>query len=74
MSEDFIVDTDASDIGVIGVVLSQLIRGEEKVISFYSKGLSLSEKNYCSTRKVGVSERCQESLTLSVNKTLYCPN
>ena len=50
LNKDFIVDTDASDIG-IGVVLSQLIHGEERVVSFYSKGLSKSEKNYCTTRK-----------------------
>jgi len=46
----FIVDTDASNVG-IGGVLSQMQDGEERVISYFSKTLSKAEKNYCVTRK-----------------------
>jgi len=50
ISKPFLLDTDASDVG-IGVVLSQAIEGNERVIAYYSKGLSKTEKNYCTTRK-----------------------
>jgi hypothetical protein len=43
----FIVDTDASNVG-IGGVLSQV---HERVISYYSKTFSKAEKNYCVTRR-----------------------
>jgi hypothetical protein len=46
----FIVDTDASNVG-IGGVLSQVQDGQERVISYYSKTLSKAEKNYCVTRR-----------------------
>lgn len=46
----FILDTDASNIG-IGAVLSQVQDGEEKVIEYYSKILTKPERNYCVTRK-----------------------
>lgn len=48
--ENFIVDTDASNVG-IGGVLSQMIDGEERVISYYSRKLSKQERNYCVTRR-----------------------
>ena len=44
----FILDTDASDVGV-GAVLSQVQNGEEKVISYASKTLSPSQRKYCVT-------------------------
>ena len=44
------LDCDASNVGV-GAVLSQLQDGEEKVISYFSKCLSKSERQYCTTRK-----------------------
>ena len=50
MEKEFILDTDASDVG-IGAVLSQEIEGKERVIAFYSKTLSQAERNYCVTRK-----------------------
>ena len=34
-----------------GAVLSQLQNGQEKVISYFSKCLSRSERQYCTTRK-----------------------
>jgi hypothetical protein len=46
----FIVDTDASNVG-IGGVLSQVQDRQERVISYYSKTLSKAEKNYCVTRR-----------------------
>ncbi len=46
----FILDTDASDVG-IGAVLSQIQDGRERVISFDSKALSKEERRYCVMRK-----------------------
>lgn len=46
----FILDTDASNFG-IGGVLSQIQQGQEKVIGYFSKTLSKPERNYCVTRK-----------------------
>ena len=48
--QPFLLDCDASNVGV-GAVLSQLQDGEEKVISYFSKCLSRSERQYCTTRK-----------------------
>ncbi|KAK3745260.1 hypothetical protein QZH41_010890 [Actinostola sp. cb2023] len=48
--DPFILDTDASNIG-LGAVLSQVQDGEEKVIAYYSKSLSKAERNYCVARK-----------------------
>ena len=47
---EFLLDTDASA-SAIGAVLSQVQDGVEKVISFGSRCLSTSERNYCVTRK-----------------------
>lgn len=47
---EFILDTDASNHG-IGVVLSQKQENGEKVIAFYSRVLSKSERNYCVNRR-----------------------
>jgi len=46
----FILDTDASNHG-IGAVLSQVQEGGEKVIAYYSRVFSRTERNYCVTRK-----------------------
>jgi hypothetical protein len=43
--ERFIVDTDASNVG-IGGVLSQIQDGRERVIAYYSETLNKPEKNY----------------------------
>jgi len=48
--EEFILDTDASNIG-IGAILSQRQFGKEKVIAYFSKVLSKVERNYCVTRR-----------------------
>ena len=50
LSKTFILDTDASDTG-IGAVLSQIGPQGEKVVAYFSKSLSRSESNYCTTRK-----------------------
>jgi hypothetical protein len=48
--EKFIVDTDASNVG-IGGVLSQVQGGKERVIAYYSKTPSRAERNYCVARR-----------------------
>ena len=46
----FVLDTDASNCAV-GAVLSQIQDGEERVILYFSKSLSKTERNYCVTRR-----------------------
>ena len=46
----FILDTDASNVG-IGAVLSQVQENEERVISYSSKTLNRHQRNYCVTRR-----------------------
>jgi len=46
----FILDTDACDIG-IGAVLSQIQDGCERVIAYASRSLTKAERNYCVTDK-----------------------
>lgn len=49
-SDEFILDTDASD-DSIGAVLSQKQNGIERVIAYASRALDRRERNYCVTRK-----------------------
>ena len=46
----FVLDTDASNVG-IGAVLSQYQHGQERVIGYFSKTLAKPERNYCVTRR-----------------------
>ena len=46
----FVLDTDASNVGV-GAVLSQVQDGQERVIGYFSKTLGKAERRYCVTRK-----------------------
>ena len=46
----YIVDTDASDYG-IGGVLSQNIKGTKYVIAYYSKSLNPAQQKYCTTKR-----------------------
>ena len=46
----YILDTDASDVGV-GAVLSQVQQSRERVIAYFSKTLTPAERNYCVTRR-----------------------
>ncbi|UYV69434.1 K02A2.6-like, partial [Cordylochernes scorpioides] len=47
---NFILDTDASNLG-IGAVLSQVQDEDERVIEFFSRVQTKAERNYCATRK-----------------------
>lgn len=48
--ELFILDTDASNDG-IGGILSQRINQDEKVLAYYSRKFNKAERNYCVTRR-----------------------
>ena len=45
-SLDFVLDTDG-----LGVVLSQVSNGEERVLAYVSRALSRTERKYCATRR-----------------------
>ncbi|XP_011858923.1 PREDICTED: uncharacterized protein LOC105556439 [Vollenhovia emeryi] len=47
---EFILDTDASNVG-IGAVLSQKQEEKERVIAYFSHVLNKAERNYCVTRR-----------------------
>ena len=47
---DYILDSDAS-LESLGSVLSQVQDGHERVICYYSRSFTKSERNYCVTRK-----------------------
>jgi len=47
---EYILDMDASAQNV-GAVLSQVQEGREVVVAYYSKSLSPTEQNYCTTHK-----------------------
>ena len=65
---DFLLDTDASGIG-IGAVLSQVQDEREKVIGYFSGTLSKSEGRYCVTRR----ELLQLLRLLSTFITIFMP-
>ena len=50
MDGEYILDCDASDVGISGVI-SQIQNGEERVFSDSSRTISKAEKNYCVTDK-----------------------
>lgn len=46
----FVLDTDACDV-VIGTVLSQIQNGLERVLTYGSRTINETERNYCVTNK-----------------------
>ena len=50
LSQQYILDTDASN-EAAGTVLSQMVEGEERMVAYYSKTFSPSQRNYCVTRR-----------------------
>ncbi|KAK7919250.1 hypothetical protein WMY93_010534 [Mugilogobius chulae] len=46
----FVIDTDASDVGM-GAVLSQVGAEGEKVVAYFSKTFNKAERRYCVTRR-----------------------
>ena len=46
----YIIDTDASDYGISGV-LSQDVNATEYVIAYYSKSLNPAQQKYCTTKR-----------------------
>jgi len=48
--EPCILDTDASDVAV-GGVLSRRIDGIERPIAFFSRFMNVTQRNYCTTRR-----------------------
>lgn len=49
-SYPFLLDTDASNVG-IGAVLSQVVEGRERKWAYFSSTLSQLQRNYCVTRR-----------------------
>jgi hypothetical protein len=47
---ELVLDTDCSDHG-LGACLSMIVDGKERVVAYYSKLLSKTERRYCVTRK-----------------------
>ena len=47
---EFILDTDCSN-KALGTVLSQIQNGQERMLAYYSRALTKSEGNYCTTTK-----------------------
>jgi len=45
-----ILDTDASDVA-LGGVLSQMVDGVERPIAFFSRVMNSAQRGYCTTRR-----------------------
>ena len=67
----FILDTDASDVG-IGAELSQVSGcGSECAITYASRSLSRQEQRYCVTRKESVISSCGVCTSFQTLSTMY---
>ena len=51
LNEDYVLYTDASEVGIGAVLCQETDDGDEKVISFASKAFSGAEKNWTTTEK-----------------------
>ena len=74
--QPFLLDTDASDVG-IGAVLSQISdAGSERVIAYASRSLTRQGRQYCITRRelLAVVEFIQHFLALPFRTPIYPTN
>ncbi|CAC5376181.1 unnamed protein product [Mytilus coruscus] len=71
MNKKFILDTDASGFG-IGTVLSQVHENGERVVAYYSKSFSKTERQYCVTRRELVGRQDWNADELSRRPCTQC--
>ena len=71
--EKFIVDTDASNVG-IGGVLSQVQDSGERDVAYFSKTLSKAERNYCVTRRelLAIVKTLRISTSICMDRSSTC--
>ena len=71
MNGEYILDCDASDVGISGVI-SQIRNGEERVISDDSRTLSKAEKNYFCDRQRTISSPLFRDIQSKIRSTGSC--
>ena len=72
---DYILDTDASNFG-LGGVLSQIQDNVERVIAYYSRALRLSQRKYCTTKgeMLAAVSMCIQFRSYLRGAKIYTPN